>query len=313
MKYIHNDQDWGNLINIVSEKTKILPALVEKDYWIMHALYGLKKSGYEFYLKGGTTLSKAFSLIERFSEDIDILIEPKELLSNNARTDTKKEINIQKRKYFFESLTRDIKIAGFTKIVRDYTFDDDKYRNAGVRLEYNALNEDGGIKHGILLEAGFDNIEPNTPHTISSWIYDHLVESNLQNQFIENRAVEIPCYHPGYTFIEKLQAVSTKFRQLKEGNDVVNFARHYYDISCLLSSSEVQDFIGTEKYILHKDQRFRKDDEKDLTKNIAFNITETKTFQNMNKMFKATESLYYGNAPSFQEILSKIKPHLKNL
>jgi predicted nucleotidyltransferase component of viral defense system len=47
---------------------------VEKDYWIMHALYGLQQQGIEFELKGVTSLSKGYGLIQRFSEDIDIHI-----------------------------------------------------------------------------------------------------------------------------------------------------------------------------------------------------------------------------------------------
>ncbi|MEA2882414.1 MAG: hypothetical protein QOH32_1670, partial [Bradyrhizobium sp.] len=42
-----------------------------KDYWIMHSLYGLQKLGLIFELKGGTSLSKGFKIIDRFSEDID--------------------------------------------------------------------------------------------------------------------------------------------------------------------------------------------------------------------------------------------------
>ena len=52
------------------------PALVEKDYWIMHCLYGLQQLKLTFELKGGTSLSKGFQIINRFSEDIDIRIEP---------------------------------------------------------------------------------------------------------------------------------------------------------------------------------------------------------------------------------------------
>jgi predicted nucleotidyltransferase component of viral defense system len=43
---------------------------VEKDYWIMHGLYGLQQMGMSFELKGGTSLSKGYGIIERFSEDI---------------------------------------------------------------------------------------------------------------------------------------------------------------------------------------------------------------------------------------------------
>ncbi|WP_334364278.1 nucleotidyl transferase AbiEii/AbiGii toxin family protein [Bradyrhizobium sp. AZCC 1578] len=60
----------------MAEEKGIDPALVEKDYWIMHCLYGLRQFGYTFQLKGGTSLSKGHQIINRFSEDIDILIEP---------------------------------------------------------------------------------------------------------------------------------------------------------------------------------------------------------------------------------------------
>lgn len=44
----------------------------------MHGLWGLAQLGFAFQLKGGTSLSKGYRLIDRFSEDIDILIEPKD-------------------------------------------------------------------------------------------------------------------------------------------------------------------------------------------------------------------------------------------
>jgi predicted nucleotidyltransferase component of viral defense system len=57
--------------------------LVEKDYWIMHCLWGLKSQGSTFELKGGTSLSKGFGIIKRFSEDIDIRLPalPEQLLA----------------------------------------------------------------------------------------------------------------------------------------------------------------------------------------------------------------------------------------
>jgi hypothetical protein len=47
----------------------LLSALVEKDYWIMHCPYGLSTQGLSFELKGGTSLSKGFGIIQHFSED----------------------------------------------------------------------------------------------------------------------------------------------------------------------------------------------------------------------------------------------------
>ena len=58
--FIHNDPEFKELLNIVSSKKEIDITLVEKDYWIMHALYSLQQQGIEFELKGGTSLSKVY-------------------------------------------------------------------------------------------------------------------------------------------------------------------------------------------------------------------------------------------------------------
>ncbi len=69
LDYLHNHAQFADLIRIVANEEGIDPALVEKDYWIMHCLYGLQKLGLKFELKGGTSLSKGFKIIDRFSED----------------------------------------------------------------------------------------------------------------------------------------------------------------------------------------------------------------------------------------------------
>jgi len=67
--YLHNHPQFSDLIRIVAGERNIDPALVEKDYWIMQCLYGLKQLGLTFEMKGGTSLSKGFQIINRFSED----------------------------------------------------------------------------------------------------------------------------------------------------------------------------------------------------------------------------------------------------
>ena len=56
--YLHNHPQFADLIRIVAAEKGIDPALVEKDYWIMHSLYGLQQLGLTFELKGGTSLSQ---------------------------------------------------------------------------------------------------------------------------------------------------------------------------------------------------------------------------------------------------------------
>lgn len=74
--YLHERVDFIALLRILEQETGIQIQLIEKDYWIMHVLYGLKKQGLDFELKGGTSLSKGYRIIDRFSEDIDLHISP---------------------------------------------------------------------------------------------------------------------------------------------------------------------------------------------------------------------------------------------
>lgn len=76
LNYLHYHPEFADLIRIVGLKHSIDPALIEKDYWIMHCLFGLQREGMTFELKGGTSLSKGYGVIHRFSEDLDIRIEP---------------------------------------------------------------------------------------------------------------------------------------------------------------------------------------------------------------------------------------------
>ena len=77
LKYLHNHEHFRQLLVITAQELNINePSLIEKDYWITHCLYGLQKVGLSFELKGGTSLSKGYGIIFRFSEDIDIRIHP---------------------------------------------------------------------------------------------------------------------------------------------------------------------------------------------------------------------------------------------
>src|ERR1035437_570092 len=168
--FLHERSDFKALVETVADSEKINdPALVEKDYWIMHAVFGLKQLGLAFELKGGTSLSKGFGVIHRFSEDIDIRIEPFDGLGVDMNPNHEKPQHVESRRQFFEKLCDKIKISGITAVERDTTYDDEKLRNAGLRLRYESLfGSIVGLKDGILLEVGFDHTTPNRAVTISS-------------------------------------------------------------------------------------------------------------------------------------------------
>ncbi len=314
--YLHNHKDFPALLQIVGDEKGILAGLVEKDYWIMHVLYGLKAQGFEFELKGGTSLSKGYKIIDRFSEDIDIHIKPPADMGINENPKNSKPKNIEARKQFYDWLTETVKMDGIIAAERDHAFDDTiSYRSGGIRLHYNSKTDPiAGVKEGILLEAGFDKVTPNFKLTISSWAYDKAKE-NTAVDIIDNRAVDITCYHPGYTFVEKLQTIATKFRQEQtDGHVRPNLMRQYYDVYCLLGNAEVQQFIGTDEYLAHKADRFPAADLAiPIAENEAFLLNDPGLRSSFRKRYESTAALYYKGQPDFGKVLDRIRNYLNKL
>ena len=316
LDFIHNDPEFKELLSIVSSQKGIDITLVEKDYWIMHALYSLQQQGIEFELKGGTSLSKGYGLIHRFSEDIDIHIRTNFGLSIEGKED-KPQIK-EARKKFYDVLANSLSINGIIEIKRDHDFDDtEKYRSGGIRLYYQSHTPTlEGLKDGILLEAGFDTVTPNKPINISSWIWEHLVLINASSNYVNNTAIGVQCYHPGYTLIEKLQTIVRKYRNKDNPGayDDKNFMRQYYDVYCLLGNSEIQEFIGSPEYLAHKAARIKGADNLiPLNEHPALLFNELEIRESFNNRYLSTSKLYYNGQPEFEEILARIAVHVHRL
>jgi len=312
-QFLHQRADFKPLMRTVARELKIsIEALVEKDYWIMHCLYGLTKNELKFQLKGGTSLSKGFGVIQRFSEDLDIKIEPFDDIKVYDGPNHDDPKHIESRKNFFERLKNKISIPDIKKVERDTEYDDSKLRNAGLRLSFDSFYDSvEGLKDGVLLEVGFDQTSPHRLVDISSWVVDFARSKNMK--FEDNRALQIPCYNPEYTFVEKLQAVARKFRQYEQtGKLPRNFLRHYYDIHQLLELSEVQSFIGTPDYLAHKKKRFKSEDQ-DIVKTDAFKLKKPETRKLFESEYGKTEALYYHGQPKLSAVLDRIAKDLGRL
>lgn len=312
MTLLHELRDFPDLVAVTGRTLRIDPSLVEKDYWIMQALWGLQQQGFAFELKGGTSLSKGLGLIHRFSEDIDIRIEPADELPTGRNQN--KPAHIEARRAYYDGLAQTIRIAGFERAERDHDFDNVTLTSGGIRLIYPEINPlPDKLKSGILLEAGFDQVAPNRRCDISCWVYQQAADSGLAD-ITDNRALQVACYEPGYTLVEKLQTVSTKYRQQQAGGAMPqNFLRHYYDLYCLLGDSGVQAFVGTEAYAGHKKKRFRSEDDPDLTANAAFWLADPATRKLYEAAYAATSALYYQGQPPFADILARIQEHAPRL
>jgi hypothetical protein len=164
-----------------------------------------------------------------------------------------------------------------------------------------------------LLEAGFDRVTPNEKLMISSWAYDRAIQQGIAIK--DNRAKNISCYHPGFTFVEKLQTIATKYhREQETGVTGVNFMRQYYDVYSLLGREEVIKFIGTKEYFEHKLERFPKPDFAIPIKvNEAFLLSDEKVRSSFRKRYIETSALYYNGQPGFDSLLERIHLFLYKL
>lgn len=315
-EYLHELPEFRDLLLVLEQERKILAGLIEKDYWIMHVLYGLQQKGFSFEMKGGTSLSKGYGIIQRFSEDIDIQIHPP--VGVNVVTDPRKTkpSAVESRKQFYDWLQNNIRIPGIIAITRDTAFDNTTtYNSGGIRLIYPSVTGAvSGLKEGILLEVGFDSVTPNEAVTISSWAFDRAA-STPGLDIIDNRAIGIKCYHPGYTFVEKLQTIVTKYRREQEtGQENPNLMRQYYDVYSLLAIPKVNDFIGTPAYEEHKQTRFTGKDKGVVLKDCeALLLSSREQRQRFEIRYKATQALYYGGQPPFGDLLERIQASLHRL
>ena len=139
MKFVHQDPEWSDLLTIVASATGKQVAFVEKDYWVTHALWALHAQGLDVWFKGGTSLSKGFSLIARFSEDLDLRIDAGSVpgLTNPMRPwddSNKKRRNrgIAERESWFDALCATLDIPACT-VRRNPLGSDERVRSAWRR------------------------------------------------------------------------------------------------------------------------------------------------------------------------------------
>ena len=138
--------------------------LVEKDYWVTHVLWSLHDLGLEVWFKGGTSLSKGFGLIERFSEDLDLRLEPGSAALpqvTNWRSEGTKAT--AERRAHFEKLVTILDIGGMKASLDS---DDKFWRHANVQLTYPARHLGKLGKVGGAL--GFDSFGSHCdrPHVL---------------------------------------------------------------------------------------------------------------------------------------------------
>jgi len=304
--FFHDRSDARELFDTLAADKGLPPAVVEKDYWVMHCLWGVQQNGLRFEMKGGTSLSKGWGVIDRFSEDIDVRFEPPEKLNTKGE----KPAQVKARLAYFDDLAAKIRISGITT-GRNRAFDDERGQNGGIGLKYKShFTPLPGLKPEVLLEVGFARTTPNEPRDFSSWVFDKALASGLK--VADNRAWAVKCFNPEYTFVDKLQTICRRFRQHRDRRDARKdrpreFMRHYYDLHRLLGVERVVSFIGTPDYETYKAEKLRGEDARAFESRDPFTLPNVETFALFEKEFEALKSLLLAPGPSFQEVAARIK------
>jgi hypothetical protein len=258
-------------------------------------------------MKGGTSLSKGWGCIDRFSEDIDIRFEPPTGLNLKGG----KPAHIQARFAFYDDLASKIHIPGIT-VERNRAYDDEKAQNGGISLRYGShFSALPGLKPDVLLEVGFARTAPNEPRDVTSWALEGAIQAKVD--VVENRAKGVKCFNPEYTFVDKLQTICKRFRQHRDRNQERDrprqFLRHYYDLFKLLELERVRMFIGSSKYQTYKQEKLRGQDAKEFNSRIPFTFPDIKIYHHFEKEFESMNSLLLAPGPTFKEVVDRFRKH----
>lgn len=203
---------------------------VEKDFWVTEVLRGVtqaaRATGVEVVFKGGTSLSKAFSLIHRFSEDVDVLVVLPTQESPGARDRTLKAL-----------VGGAAEATGLEAIgVPEAT---SKGVKRGARFHYRsqAAATLGGLSAGVFLELGSrGGALPATPLEVSSLLAQHAADQVASSP--ESAPVLVRVLAPWRTLVEKLVLLHTA-HSAEDPRAAIRSARHYYDIHQLLARPEI--------------------------------------------------------------------------
>jgi hypothetical protein len=261
MSFVHDDPELIQLLRLVERESGIDAALIEKDYWITHSLWALHRSGLQLWFKGGTSLSKGFGLIDRFSEDLDLMVERgavSVLPEVKSWTSTNKG-PVAERHAFYRGLADAVAIPGIT-LELDETRLDKTGRTAEYIGHYPGLQMHrlpGALSPFVRFEVGRARVVPLVVVPLSSFVHDYLERKGMLGGYIDNRAHAVRCVHPLVTLLEKLDAVARRY-----GREVVEadgFVRHYEDAARIVLALDRLPTLATSTHVLVEDMLAQRD------------------------------------------------------
>ncbi len=238
-----SERDRLDILRLVAGKTLLPDYMIEKDWWVVIALESIFTCSLKdhFAFKGGTSLSKAWQLLNRFSEDIDIVINKTlfgirqdEEIGRSKRGKLRKDAHRYIKEVAIPELygqlsSMNIPMSEFSIDVEDDASSDQD--PTVLCLNYKPLTEikDEYTKHQVKIEIGVRALmEPCEVRLVSCYIAQELEPSEI---------VSVSTVLPERTFWEKAMLLHELFQEPIDTMDIDKMSRHWYDLDRLRESS----------------------------------------------------------------------------
>jgi len=276
------------------------------------------KCSKDLVFKGGTSLSKAWQIIERFSEDIDLGLDRSffgytgELARKNVTALRKASCS-----YITEDFLKELNEQLEVGHIRDFYLEVIEFERSdtdpiAIALNYKSLTDHiDYIQPRILIEISSRSLrDPNENKLIQS-----LIGEQYPDLFFADKKINIPTVLPSRTFLEKIFLLHEEFQKpltIKIRSD--RMTRHLYDISKLMGTHHEEEALSNEELyrniVKHREM---------LTKLLWVNylnhkpgtidfIPPPRVIQEWKKDYeKMRESMFYGHTDSFEDLISNLK------
>lgn len=212
-------------------------AIIEKDFWVcwtLEMLFHHSDYGENHSFKGGTSLSKGFNLIKRFSEDIDLILDwrllgydmngPWEARSRTKQDKFVKETNKQAEAYISDEMIPNLRELFGKNLNEPYELIIDEADRQTIRFIYPQLFKDNALRQEIRLEIG----------PLAAWtpVVTKLVEpyaAAYKADLFEKKHTEIRMVSAARTFWEKATILHQEANR-SQSKMPPRYSRHYYDL-----------------------------------------------------------------------------------
>lgn len=227
--------------------------IIEKDLWVCWILEQLFMLPLKMAFKGGTSLSKVYRLIHRFSEDVDITIDYKNVLGEidlqkisrsklkQLEKDLKKHLKDITENQVLSHLNKQLKSNSFMGVEVVLSEDGEKLKFYYPTLEKRNL---GYLRDHVLIEFGIRNsTEPFEKHKIEPFLKEILGDSiSLPQPLVDTLS-------PIRTFWEKATLIHVECHRKRLTHSPERLSRHWYDLYMLYLSSVGQEALNKRKVL----------------------------------------------------------------